>query len=121
MEYIVKNGNHTFKVKKGSNQGAPRSSQLFLIHVNDVNEIKYKGTDNEFNIIDFILKLFTDDLLLLANNRKEAQKAIDKIEYSNEKKLTINIKKTMWMEITDTRKKRNKAEEQKIKLYIGKN
>ena len=89
-----------------------------------VNEIKYKGTDNEFNIIDFILKLFADDLVVLANDRKETQKTIDKIiEYSNEKKLTINIKKTMWMEITDIPKKRNKEvdSEQNIKLYIGKN
>jgi len=119
---IVKKSDNKFKVLKGSNQGDPLSSQLFLIYINDINEIEHEGVDNNFNIIDFILKLFADDLVLLANDRKEAQKAINRIvEYSNEKKLKINIKKTMWMEITEKKNKNENNAKTTENLYIGEN
>jgi len=89
-----------FKIQKGVLQGESLSPSLFCIYINDIVEIMENSKIPGINIMGRVAReihilLFADDIVLVADNKKDLQKKINLLaSYLQENKLIPNISKT---------------------------
>ncbi len=113
-----------FLSPRGVRQGENLSPLLFALYVNDVeeylleNNCKYINIDD--NVLDKYMKLhvlmYADDTILLADNVKGLQKAIDCMgEYCDKWRLAVNVSKTKVLIFGKAKTKKDKY----IFLYKG--
>ena len=86
-----------FDVALGLKQGEPLSPLLFIIFINDVNNIVDPNslTENDINLLNIYMLLFADDIALFTTNPQSLQNQLNELyQYSKKWGLKINVKKT---------------------------
>ena len=78
----------SFECRNGLRQGKSLSPVLFAMHVNDINDALNDHTIHKINIL-----LYADDLVIIASNRLDLKRKLDRLhQYCIKNCLSVNIK-----------------------------
>lgn len=106
-----------YELQKGGGQGDPCSGPLFNIYLNRLVDAVRTGKSITIKIggTFIFVTLYAADVVLIADSEQQLQELLNSaMEFSTERKLTVNVTKSKAMVI-----KGNRCKRFEVKTYIG--